>query len=161
MEGVAVILAMVALVAAVTAVALVVRAERRPSAPSPSGARLSEQERRLAHLVQRLEVLEADVDARHGNGAGRGSIDAIPRGTAAISRIGLVRFDAFEDTGGAQSFALALVDDHGDGVVLTSLHARAATRVYIKSIRRGVADTPLSREEEAALTGAGIAPSPM
>ena len=73
---------------------------------------------------------------------------------------GLIRFDAFEDAGGAQSFALALVDDDGDGVVLSSLHSRPTTRVYVKAIRRGVADAPLSAEEARALQDAGITPRP-
>ena len=56
------------------------------------------------------------------------------------------------------SFALALVDDDGDGIVLTSLHSRPTTRVYVKTIRRGVADAPLSGEEAQALREAGINP---
>ena len=77
----------------------------------------------------------------------------------AISHLGLVRFDAFEDAGGAQSFALALIDDDGDGIVLTSLHSRQATRLYIKGVRRGVADSPLSGEEVRAMQNAGITPT--
>ena len=76
-----------------------------------------------------------------------------------MSHLGLVRFDAFEDAGGAQSFALALIDDDGDGVVLTSLHSRQSTRLYIKAVRRGVADSPLSAEEVRAMGIAGIAPT--
>ena len=159
MEGVAIVVAVVALGAAAVAVLLWVRADRRAADITPSGARMLEIERRLAQLGQRVELVEADVDRQStGEGATR-HIDALPRGTAVISRIGLVRFDAFEDTGGAQSFALALIDDDGDGVVLTSLHSRPTTRVYIKAIRRGVADAPLSGEEERALREAGITPT--
>ena len=106
---------------------------------------------------QRLEVVEAESDAQRGTAPdGERAIRTGGRGVAAISRIGLVRFDAFADAGGAQSFALALVDDDGDGIVLTSLHSRPTTRVYVKAIRRGVADAPLSGEEEQALRDAGI-----
>jgi hypothetical protein len=69
----------------------------------------------------------------------------------AFQRVGLVRFNPFEDTGGNQSFALALLDGEGSGWVLSSLHARAGTRIYAKSIRAGRADAALSEEEAAAI----------
>ena len=69
----------------------------------------------------------------------------------AFQRIGLVRFNPFEDTGGNQSFALALLDADGNGWVLSSLHARTGTRVYAKSIRGGRSDGALSEEETAAI----------
>ena len=56
---------------------------------------------------------------------------------APFQRIGLVRFNPFEDTGGNQSFALALLDQAGDGFVVSSLHARAGTRVYGKAVAKG------------------------
>ena len=69
----------------------------------------------------------------------------------ALQRVGLVRFNPFEDTGGNQSFALALLDAEGDGWVLSSLHARTGTRVYAKAIRAGRSDGALSEEETAAI----------
>lgn len=69
----------------------------------------------------------------------------------AIQRVGLVRFNPFEDTGGNQSFALALTDVDGDGFVISSLHARTGTRVYAKAVLAGRADVALSDEEAAAL----------
>ena len=69
----------------------------------------------------------------------------------AFQRVGLVRYNPFEETGGNQSFALALLDAGGDGWVLSSLHARSGTRVYAKAIKAGRADTGLSDEETAAL----------
>lgn len=68
-----------------------------------------------------------------------------------FQRVGLVRYNPFEETGGNQSFALALLDATGDGWVLSSLHARSGTRVYAKSVKVGRADTGLSKEETAAL----------
>jgi len=108
-----------------------------------------------------MDAVEDEVDAREAGTEPHSRVSAspLPHGTAAISRIGLIRFDAFADTGGAQSFALALVDDDGDGIVLTSLHSRPTTRVFIKAIRRGVADAPLSAEETRALQDAGITPT--
>lgn len=161
MEGLGILLAAVALVLAVAAFALVVRAERRPGDRSPGAARSAELERHLSQLAQRLETVESEVDAQRDGVAAAQGVNAspLPRDAAAISRIGLVRFDAFEDAGGAQSFALALIDDDGDGIVLSSLHSRPTTRVYIKAIRRGVADAPLSQEETRALQDAGITPT--
>ena len=69
----------------------------------------------------------------------------------AFSRVGLVRYNPFEETGGNQSFALALLDTEGDGWVLSSLHARSGTRVYAKAIARGRSDAALSEEEAAAI----------
>jgi len=69
----------------------------------------------------------------------------------AFQRVGLVRYNPFEETGGNQSFALALLDAAGDGWVLSSLHARSGTRVYAKVIKGGRAEAGLSEEETAAL----------
>jgi hypothetical protein len=79
---------------------------------------------------------------------------------SAFSRIGLVRFNPFEDTGGNQSFALALLDGRGDGFVVSSLHARAGTRVYAKAIGNGSSEAALSDEESAALRLALAKPVP-
>jgi Protein of unknown function (DUF4446) len=73
------------------------------------------------------------------------------QGRLAIQRVGLVRFNPFEDTGGNQSFALAMLDANLDGLVLSSLHARAGTRVYAKALSGGRSATQLSTEEAEAL----------
>jgi hypothetical protein len=65
--------------------------------------------------------------------------------------VGTVRFNPFRDTGGAQSFALALVDDRGDGFVLSSLHARENTRVYAKLLRGWSSEHMLTDEEKQAI----------
>lgn len=79
-------------------------------------------------------------------------IEATQRKT--FQRVGLVRYNPFEETGGNQSFALALLDAAGDGWVLSSLHARAGTRVYAKAITGGRAEAGLSAEETAAIAQA-------
>jgi hypothetical protein len=68
-----------------------------------------------------------------------------------FQRVGLVRYNPFEETGGNQSFALALLDAAGDGWVLSSLHARSGTRVYAKAVSAGRSDAALSDEETDAL----------
>jgi hypothetical protein len=69
----------------------------------------------------------------------------------AVARVGLVRFNPFEDTGGDQSFALALLDNDLDGIVVSSLHARGITRMYAKSISGGRPEATLSDEEAEAV----------
>jgi hypothetical protein len=63
----------------------------------------------------------------------------------------LVRYNPFQDTGGDQSFALALLDKRGDGVVVSSLHSRTMTRFYAKPIKGGVSPLSLSEEEVQAV----------
>jgi Protein of unknown function (DUF4446) len=98
-----------------------------------------------AHL-DRVDAVARDVDDLATR------TDALEAaGRKAFSRVGLVRYNPFEETGGNQSFALALLDANGDGWVLSSLHARSGTRVYAKTIARGRSETALSDEESAAL----------
>lgn len=77
-----------------------------------------------------------------------------------FGRAGLVRYNPFEDTGGNQSFALALLDGRGDGFVISSLHSRTGTRIYAKAIAAGASETALSAEESAALKQALAKPAP-
>lgn len=72
-----------------------------------------------------------------------------------VRRIGLVKYDAFEDVGGKQSFALALMDDAGNGAVLTSLIGRNECRVFAKRLEAGRADVATTAEEDAAIAAAG------
>ncbi len=70
------------------------------------------------------------------------------------TRIGFVRFNPFNDTGGDQSFCLAVIDVQGNGYILSSIHARTGTRVYSKQIQHGSSSHNLSEEEATALTKA-------
>ena len=70
---------------------------------------------------------------------------------AAVRHVGLVRYDAFEDVGGRLSFSCALLDDHGTGVVMTSINGRQDTRVYAKPVTDGRSAYNLSGEEEEAI----------
>ncbi|HEX9234984.1 MAG TPA: DUF4446 family protein [Actinomycetota bacterium] len=69
----------------------------------------------------------------------------------AIRHVGLVRFDAFEDMGGQLSFSAALLDGHGDGVVITSINGRHDTRVYAKRVVKGASVHNLADEEREAI----------
>jgi hypothetical protein len=68
-----------------------------------------------------------------------------------VQCVGLVRYNPFQDTGGDQSFALALLDKMGNGVVISSLHTRTATRFYAKPVKGGTSSLSLSDEEAKAL----------
>ena len=71
--------------------------------------------------------------------------------STAKRHLGLVRYDAFEDVGGHQSFALALYDDKGDGAVLTGIVGRSDSRVYCKPLLNGRSQRNLSQEEQRAI----------
>lgn len=69
----------------------------------------------------------------------------------AVQRVGLVRFNPFDDTGGDQSFAVALLDARGDGLVLSSLFARRETRIFAKPVQGGKSTHLLTAEEHKAI----------
>lgn len=75
-------------------------------------------------------------------------------GATASQKISIVRFNPFGDTGGDQSFSLAVLDAHDSGYVLSSIHGRQGTRVYVKPIDFGKSKYQLSTEEQQALTQA-------
>jgi Protein of unknown function (DUF4446) len=68
-----------------------------------------------------------------------------------LQHIGLVRFNPFDDTGSDQSFAIALLDDQRDGIVISSLHGRANTRLFAKPVAAGASPHNLSDEESQAI----------
>jgi hypothetical protein len=72
----------------------------------------------------------------------------------ALRHLGLVRYDAFGDVGGRQSWSLALLDDGGNGVVLTAIHGRSEARSYAKSVAGWRSEQPMSPEEEDAVRSA-------
>jgi hypothetical protein len=69
----------------------------------------------------------------------------------AIRHVAVVRYDAFNDMGGRMSFSAALLDDAGDGVVISSINGRTETRTYAKGVKGGTSDAELSPEEEQAI----------
>lgn len=95
-----------------------------------------EEGKRVDEIMKRLEKTEKD-------------------GTFHVQKIGLVRFNPFAETGGDQSFCLAVLDGNDSGLVLSSLHSRDTTRIYAKPVKEGKASGyELSKEEEQAIKGA-------
>ncbi|OWK26928.1 MAG: hypothetical protein US76_02365 [Parcubacteria group bacterium GW2011_GWA2_38_13b] len=68
-----------------------------------------------------------------------------------IHKFNIVRFNAFHDTGGNQSFSMALLDAKNNGVILSNLYSRERTRIYAKPINDGKSEYDLSDEEQSAL----------
>jgi hypothetical protein len=89
-------------------------------------------QRELRSLSERAQSLETElaVSKRH---------------------VGMVRYDAFEDVGGSQSFALAIYDDGGNGAILNGVVGRADARVYCKPLVNGRSERNLSQEEQRAI----------
>ena len=75
-------------------------------------------------------------------------------GTLHVQNVGLVRFNPFRETGGDHSFSLALLNAKNTGIILTSLHTRERTRVYIKAVKKGKSEYEFSQEEKKALSKA-------
>jgi hypothetical protein len=68
-----------------------------------------------------------------------------------LQKIGFVRYNPFDDSGGNISFCLALLNDADDGIVISSLHGREGTRVYSKEIKSGLSESKLTEEEITAI----------
>ncbi|MDP3488354.1 MAG: DUF4446 family protein [Bacillota bacterium] len=103
----------------------------------------------LLEMAQRVKGLEEDrsIQGKHQRELER-------KLSNAVQRIGMVRFNAFSDAGGELSFALAMLDAEGNGIVVSSIYGRAEARVYGKSVIRGKASMHLSSEEEDAIVQA-------
>ncbi|MCX6721164.1 MAG: DUF4446 family protein [Candidatus Staskawiczbacteria bacterium] len=71
-----------------------------------------------------------------------------------IQKIGIVRFNPFNEMGGNQSFVIALLDDKNNGFVISSLFVKDGNRVYAKNIKQGKSDHLLSKEEVEAINRA-------
>lgn len=101
----------------------------------------------LEHLIEKQKKLEHETKDLYTK------VDEEKKtGRLHIQRLGLVRFNPFSDTGGSQSFTLAILDGLENGFVMTSLYARTGHRWYIKEVAKGKGKTlALSKEEQAAV----------
>lgn len=71
--------------------------------------------------------------------------------TYVVSRVATVRYDAFNNMGGQMSFSTAMLNDLGDGIVVTAINGRSETRTYIRNIKNRKCDVEISREEAEAI----------
>jgi Protein of unknown function (DUF4446) len=107
----------------------------------------------LDRQLKRVESLTARVDALNKL---HHELEHLSQRT--IQKVAVIRYNPFSDTGGDQSFAIALLDSLGNGVVLSSLHSRTDTRVFAKPVQSGRSRYQLSDEEQDAIKKA-LAPT--
>jgi hypothetical protein len=100
----------------------------------------------LAELLTRLKKSEERLDGIEPRIAELEKIAKI-----SVQKVGFIRFNPFHDTGGDQSFSLALLDRENNGIIISSLYTREGTRVYAKEISGGRAKHALSDEEKKVL----------
>jgi hypothetical protein len=97
-------------------------------------------------LQARIDDLHRAVDAV---GSQVGRVDARIDGT--VSKTAIVRYDAYENSGGHQSASVAMLDSSRTGVVLSAIQGRDHARIYVKELDRGRASVALSPEEQEAV----------
>lgn len=103
---------------------------------------MARQDNRIGAIAGGLESVRGDVASIRGDIA------------QSLRHVAVVRYDAFGDMGGRLSFSTAIIDDEGDGIVMSSIHARGESRTYAKGIVGGTSDVTLSPEEQQALAAA-------
>lgn len=144
-----IILTLISLIVAAYCLWRVISLQRRFSAALGSSEGETSLEQTLAHHLKRVDKVAGHLDQLD---------DAYKRlaatGSLASQKISIVRFNPFGDTGGDQSFVLAVLDAHDSGYVITSIHGREGTRVYVKPVDDGTSKYPLSEEEKQALNQA-------
>lgn len=95
--------------------------------------------RRIAKAEAKLENIEPRVDM----------LEVIAK--ISVQKVGFLRFNPFQDTGGDQSFILTMLDKENNGVLISSFYSREGTRLYAKEIAGGKSKYPLSEEEKKVL----------
>ena len=108
------------------------KAEEMPSTPEEVVKKLKVLEDKLSRTRKELEETKEKLKL-------------------SLSKVALVRFNPFKEIGGNQSFSVALLNDHHDGVIITGHFGRETNRVYAKQVTKGKAEHQLSKEEEEAL----------
>ena len=146
-----VVLAVVVAVLLVVVVALAAaqRRQRRAYAVALDPSRREDVFEALRRHLREVEQLRSDVTVVHRNTEHLRELLS-----GAVSKVAVVRYDAFDDMGGALSFSAALLDERGDGVVFSAINARTDTRTYAKPVAAGRSEHNLSNEELAAIEAA-------
>lgn len=101
-----------------------------------------ETQKRVEELEKRVQELRGDLNSHK---------EAMK---SAVTKVGIVRFNPFHETGGDQSFAIALLDEYNTGFVVMSHYMKDHNRVYAKPIVKGVSEYMLSEEEKEAIVQA-------
>ena len=108
-----------------------------------NGNNIEEDLENYMYRVERVEKQHAEI---------RGLINAIDTNMAScIQKIGIVRYNAFKDTGSDLSFALAMLDEKNNGVVLNGIYSREMSNIYAKPVENGKSTYTISEEEQQAI----------
>jgi len=116
-----------------------------------AGKKASDLEGVLSEEIKRLKKSEIDIKKLF-----KSSEILEKMASQSIQKVGVVRFNPFRETGGDQSFAIALLDSQDNGLVISSLYSREGTRIYTKPVEAGQSKYPLSKEELEALRKVGV-----
>jgi len=116
-----------------------------------NGKKASDLEGVLFEEIKRLKKSEEDIKELFN------STKLLERmANQSIQKVSVVRFNPFKETGGDQSFVIALLDPQDNGLVISSLFTREGNRIYSKPIENSQSTYPLSKEELEALKKAGV-----
>lgn len=107
--------------------------------------------KKFEELLKAIEGFDKDLK---GSNQRLGKIEK--EGLLHLKKVKLLRYNPYNDMGGDQSFILAMLDDNGDGLVITSLHARSSTRVFAKPVIGGKAQKYEFSKEEQELVNSAI-----
>ena len=106
-------------------------------------------------LLRLRALTDRVVELERRSPVGEGDLASLRHDIAqALRHVAVVRYDAFGDMGGRLSFSAAIIDDTGDGLVISSIHGRGESRTYAKGVVGGDADSTLTPEERQALAAA-------
>lgn len=100
----------------------------------------------LAQIFSRADIAEKGIASLEERADILESI-----GAKSFQKVGFMRFNPFQDTGGDQSFSLALLDNENNGVIISSLYGREGNRVYAKAVDHGIPKQAISGEEKEVL----------
>jgi hypothetical protein len=109
-------------------------------------AKIEETKKLLDKINEELKTNSSDIDKIKKEINRINNLDV-----GHIQKLGLVRFNPFNEIGGDHSFSLAVLDGDNNGIIITGLHTRDRTRVYAKGVAKGKSDLDLSEEEHKAL----------
>ena len=108
-----------------------------------NGENIEEDLENYMYRVERVEKQNMEI---------RNLVDSIDKNLeSCIQKIGIVRYNAFKDTGSDLSFALAMLDEKNNGVVLNGIYSREMSNIYAKPVEKGKSKYTLSEEEQQAI----------
>ena len=141
-------IAAIPLIISIVLIFIVIRLNNRLNSLS-SGTNKKNLEDITRKHIETVEQCRSDIERMNSE------FDQIRKDTADfIRKVGLVRYQGFKDTGGDQSFSLALLNEENSGIIITSLLGRGFSKIYAKKVTNGSPERTLTNEEERALNQA-------